>query len=363
MELRRTPTRRAGLTALAALLVFGASACSGGTGLVGTPPAATVNGTTISQADVTEATEATRRFYEGSIEQGQDSDGSLAALAEQLGGGTEHAVGTEGAAQVLSDMIADQIIHDALAEADALPSKQDEKDIRSSLEQQIGADELKKIDAGYLDLYIERKALNDAFTRWAAGQDGEGRRQAYFDENLGGGPLCLNAIQAQTEADAAAAKARVDGGEDFVAVAQSVAPQAGISDTGAIACVTTDQAQQVFGEDFTAVEPGDIVGPVPYTSAQGGEPVYFVLRVEQTDGYTLEEAKDILDANVPEELTEEEVGTYDASDVLRKEFEAADVQVNPLFGRWSDAESRVVPPNVPGTTTTTTIPVTELTGS
>ncbi|MGN6692847.1 MAG: hypothetical protein ACTHN0_01615, partial [Aquihabitans sp.] len=93
MELRRNPARRAGLVGLAALLVFGASACSGKNTLVGTSPAATVNGTEISQADVVAATQATKRFYEDSIAAGQD-DGTLAGLVDQISGATSYSVGT-----------------------------------------------------------------------------------------------------------------------------------------------------------------------------------------------------------------------------------------------------------------------------
>ncbi|HWJ63106.1 MAG TPA: hypothetical protein VNS19_14145 [Acidimicrobiales bacterium] len=364
MELRRPSVRRAGLAAVATLLVVGASACSGGTGLVGTAPAATVNDTEISQSAVTDATEATARFYADSIEQGQDSDGSLAALVDQMKGDSSYSVGTEGAAQVLSDMIVDQVIADELAKHDALPTKQDRSELRSQLEQSVGgAAELKKIDAEYLDQYIERRSLNDAFTAWAASSP-EGladRRQAYYDQNIADRPLCLNAIQVQTEEEAKAAKERVDGGEDFVAVAQDLAPGANIPATGAIACLTVEQAQQAFDLDLSDAEPGDVVGPAAFAQTDGSAPTYLVLRVEQTDGFTFEEAQPLLEALVPAEADPSD-GSFDASSALDRLLRKADIWVNSVYGRWSDAQQSVIAPHVPGTTTTST-PVAALTGS
>lgn len=376
MELRRNPARRAGLAGLAALLVFGAAACSGGNRLVGTAPAATVNGTEISQSDVVAATQATKRFYEDSIEAGQD-DGSLAALVDQMKGATTDSVGTEGASQVLSDMIADQVIHDALEKADALPTKADEDSLRSDLETQVGAAELKKIDKEYIRRYVERKALNDAYTKWAAEQaqkaqkpytpeEREQQKQAFFQQYFADNPLCLNAIQTSTEDEATQARARIDAGEDFVTVAKSFVPEgSAIPDEGSIACLTFDQAAQVIGSDVTDAKVGDLFGPVTYSQGEGAQPAYLVLRVEQTDGYTYDEAEPLIDSQVPDGPTEIDPSTFDASDSLDKLLKRAEIDVNPLFGRWSAADQAVIPPRVPGatSTTTTTIPVGAVSGS
>jgi len=368
VEPRRNPARRAGLIGLAALLVFGASACSGKNTLVGASPAATVNGTEISQADVTSATQATKRFYEESIAAGQD-DGTLAELLAQLQGATSYSVGTDGAARVLSDMIADQVISDALAKADALPTKTEKDALRKDLESQMGAAELKKIDDEYIERYIERKALNDAYTKWAAEQaadeqkpytpeERDQQKQAFYEQYYANNPLCLNAIQTATEDEAKQARDRIDAGEDFVTVAKSFVPEGStIPDEGSIACLTFDQAAQIIGADVSDAAVGDLFGPVTYSQGEGAEPAYLVLRVEKTDGYTFDEVEPLIDSQVPTEPEAVDPASFDASGALNALLKKADIEVNPVFGRWSAATQAVVPPRVPGAAPTTTAPV------
>lgn len=366
MELRRTPARRAGLAALAALLVLGASACSGGTGLVGTPPAATVNDTDISQADVVSATEATQRFYEYSIRKGQDTDGSLAGLVLQLRGNGEYSVGTQGAAQVLSDMIVDEVMTQELAEHDALPTKDDIKAEREKITStEEGAAQIKEIDKAYVDLYLHRKVLNDAFTAWAAGEadkkvkpltdeEREAKMRDLYEQTSAASPLCLNAIQATTEAEASAARARIDGGEDFLAVAKSLVPEGtSFPDEGLLACLSFEAASSTFGQDFSKLALGDIVGPVTYTDPSSGTTVYLVLRVDDLDGQTYEQMLPKLEAAVPKVPEPTDPTTFDAAPALDALLRKAHIEVNPVFGTWSDARRSVVPPQVPGKAATT----------
>ncbi|MGN6693283.1 MAG: peptidylprolyl isomerase, partial [Aquihabitans sp.] len=263
----------------------------------------------------------------------------------------------------------------ALEKVDALPKKKDEDALRSDLESQIGAKELKKIDKEYIRLYVERKALNDAYTKWAATQaakdqkpytpaEREQQKQAYFQQYYANNPLCLNAIQTSTEEEAKAARDRIDAGDDFVTVAKSYVPDgATLPEGGSIACLTLDQAQQVIGTDVSDAKVGDLFGPVAYTQAQGSQPIYLVLRVEKTDGYTYEEAEPLIDPQVPSEPDAVDPASFDASGSLDKLLERASIQVNPLFGRWSAAARSVVPPRVPGAASTTTAPVAALPGS
>ena len=375
MEPNRTFVRRAGLGALAALLVLGASACSDG-GIRSAPSAATVNGSEITQDEVVAATKATKRFYEYSIKQGQDSNGELTTLVESLQGASADSVGTEGAAQVLSDMIVDEVIRQELTKRKALPTKADRDALRTEIETSVGgAAELKKLDAEYIDLYIERKVLNDAFAAWAASEadkdvepltneEREAQMRALFEQTNPTRPLCLNAIQTATEDEAAAARARVDDGEDFVAVSKALAPAGtNVPDEGLVACLGFDEAQTAFGQDFSTAKVGDVVGPAPYTSQEGAAPVYLVLRVDSLDGQTYEEMLPQLEQAIPAEPAPTDPAQFDASVALDKVLKAAEIDVNPTVGRWSPKQQSVVPPKVPGATTTTTAVVQTIPGS
>jgi len=376
VELRRNPARRAGLAGLAALLVFGASACSGGNRLVGTSPAATVDGTDISQDQVFDAVEATKRFYEYSIEEGQDSSGELAGLVDAIHGTGSSTIGTEPAAKVLTELILDEVLRQDLAEHDALPSKQDIAAVRSEAAQQVGGEaKLKKIPQGYLNRIIESEAMSRAFTKREAAkadaeqkpytpEEREQQKQAFFQQYYADNPLCLNAIQTSTEDEAKQARQRIDAGEDFVTVAKSFVPEGStIPDEGSIACLTFDQAEQVIGSDVSGAKVGDLFGPVAYSQSQGAQPTYLVLKVEQTDGYTYDEVEPLIDSQVPNEPAAVDETNFDVSAARAKVFERTDIEVNPLFGRWSATAQSVIPPQVPGATTTTTTTLPATTGS
>jgi hypothetical protein len=371
VELRRTPARRTGLAALAGLLVIGASACSGGTGLVGKAPAATVGDTEISQADVVAATEATQRFYEYNIDQGQDADGSLAGIVGDLDGDSAHSVGTAGASQVLSEMILTEVKRQELARHDALPTKDEKAKIRSDVESQVGgAAALKKFPAAYVDRYLEQRAVDEAFQAWAAAEadkevepltpdEREAKMRELYQQTAPGRPLCLNAIQASTEQEAQAARARVDGGEDFLAVSKSLVPAGtDFPEEGLIACLSFDEVKTAFDRDFSKDTVGDIVGPVAYTSQQGSAPVYLVFRVDSLDGQTYEEMLPQLEQAVPEQPPATDPTNYDSSAQVADAVKGVDIEVNPVFGRWSAARQAIVPPKVPGAPVTTTVPLT-----
>jgi len=338
--------------------------------LVGRAPAATVDDAEISQADVVAAAEATQRFYEYSIEQGQDADGSLAALVEGLQGQSSYAVGTEGASKVLSDMIEVEVKRQELARQDALPSKAEKDKIRTDLESTVGgAAELKKFPSEYVDLYLEQRAIDEAFQAWAAAEadkdvkpltdeEREAKMRELYDQTAPGRPLCLNAIQATTEAEAAAARARVDGGEDFLAVSESLVPEGTeFPKGGLVACLGFDEAKTAFGQDFSKVAVGDIIGPVPFTSQEGAEPVYLVFRVDGLEGQSYEDLLPQLEEAVPAQPAATDPTTFDASAQLETLMKKTDIDVNAVFGRWSDAQMTVVPPRVPGAPVTTTVPV------
>ncbi len=347
--------------------MFGASACSGG--LVGTAPAATVDGTDISQEKVISATEATQAFYEYSLEQGQDASGSLTELIASLDGTGSDSVGTEGAARVLTDMIVDEVIRQELEAHDALPTKADHEEARRQLEEQAGgAEALAKFPAAYIDLYLDGLVVNQAYLKLLAAEadedvvpltaeEREAAMRELYEQVSTASPLCLNAIQAATEADAAEARQRVDAGEDFVAVAQDLAPEGStIPDEGAVACLGFEGAQAAFDQDFSTAAVGDVIGPVTYNDQQSGQTIYLVLRVEGLEGQTYEELLPRLEEQVPAEPAPTDPDSLDATEPLSKLLKAAAIDVNAIFGRWSPAQQAVVPPKVPGAPVTTTVP-------
>jgi hypothetical protein len=97
---------------------------------------------------------------------------------------------------------------------------------------------------------------------------------------------------------------------------------------------------------------------VAYTSQQGSAPVYLVFRVDSLDGQTYEEMLPQLEQAVPEQPPATDPTNYDSSAQVADAVKGVDIEVNPVFGRWSAARQAVVPPKVPGAPVTTTVPLT-----
>jgi hypothetical protein len=349
---------------LATALVFGASACSGGTGLVGTPPAATVDGTTITQDEVVEATEATRRFYEYSIEAGQDQSGQLEDLVERITGSGASTIGAEPAAQVLTELILDEVLRQELEARDALPSEEDIAAVRSEAAEQLGGEaELEKLPQGYLDRIIESEAMSRAFAQDEVAaidaavepltpEERDEQMRALFEQANATSPFCFQVIETPEEATATAARARVDAGDDFVAVSRDVAPEGTeIPDGGVVGCLGLEQAAQLFQQDVSGSQVGDVIGPVEATLQEGAAPIYLVVKVSSLEGQSYQEMLPRLEQQVPAQPTPTDPSTFDSTAARAEVLAAADIEVNPMFGTWRPMLGAVEPPRAPASPT------------
>lgn len=361
---------------MAALLVLalGTSACSGGNRVVGAAPAATVDGTTISQAEVQDLTAANLRFYREAGKLGQDGDGQLAALADTgVGTGRDTQAMSEAVAS-LDSLITSTLIHDELARLDALPSKADRASVRTSLETAVGGkDKLAKFDEAFIAATIESRALTEAYQRYLAEKADKAQKtltpderaaqmQALYEQTAPTRPLCVNAIQVATEAEATDARTRVDGGEDFIAVATDLAPDGvTVPEEGLVACLSFENATAAFGTDLSTAELGDVVGPVPYTAQQGAAPVYLVLRVDGLNGPTYDQMQAELEAAVPAEPPATDPTQVDIVGPVAALAAKADITINPVYGTWNEETSTIeapVVPATPGATSTTLVAAT-----
>jgi hypothetical protein len=374
--------RRAGLIGVALALLLGATACSRGP--LAISPAATVDGTEISKADVTDLTAAYARFYKQAESLGQDSDGQLAALYADAGGTGTDTQSMIEATGALEALINSEMIRSELTRQDALPTKEDRDAIRTELATQLGGEEkLAEFDEEFMVFTLDSRALTQAFQKHLAAEadealaaptpeEREAQMRELFASQAPNLPLCLNAIETQTEAEATAARERVESGEAFGDVAADLAPEGvTVAEGGFAACLSFEDAQAAFSTDLSGAAVGDLVGPVAYTSQEGAAPTYLVLEVDGLEGPTYEQLLPRLEQAIPAEPTKTDPTTVDISAPLAALYAKADISVDPLYGSWSNAQGRVVPPDVPvepttakdaadadATTTTTAVPVT-----
>ncbi len=316
-----------------------------GCGSAGRASAAVVNGEVIEQSTVTDLLEAQRRYYES-----LDDPGAADRLAAFLGAGPDSYAMTE-AARSLESWINFTIARQHLERADRPVTDADRDAARSEIEAQLQSQQIpvESVDAELLEFTVESSATTSVLRKLVAeevaadDEDREGRIQALFDELAPQRPLCLDIIVSESEADAQAALARVEGGEDFGAVAAEVSadPNTAAAE-GYAGCATPEQASQAFGGDYTDVAVGDLFGP----TAQND--VWVIVRIGSTTGPELEQMRPELEQQLAAE--DDQAVTTRLAELVTE----AKVTVDPRYGTWDPETGTITPP--PAGTTTTTAP-------
>ncbi|WP_426573625.1 peptidyl-prolyl cis-trans isomerase [Aquihabitans sp. McL0605] len=370
MEPRRTSVRRAGLVGIALALIVGASACSGAS--VGPAPAATVNGTDISQKTLDQMVKgysalikAEGKAVIANLSQ-PSADGTPAATGAQLASQTASVEAqikqlgakvdksgdtypTEGAASMLTELIKREVIAQAVDAAGAKITADDRAKALQSVESSYPTvDKASKLvrttfvesAAGLMALQSHApKKYQDALA--AASAQYEAQLKSIYEQQIDSfNQVCARLIGTKDEASAKAAKARIEGGEDFVTVAKDVSVVDAAAATTA-QCYAADQINQAFG---TTAKAGDLLGPI----ANGGN--WALLAVDEVKPQTFEAARSTIAQQVTDQYTaaaQAALSTYIGKQLVK----AADVTVDPRFGTWDDKTLSVTAPKVPAPVT------------
>lgn len=388
MERRRTSVRHARLGGVALLVLTAATAC-GGDGLVGRAPAATVNGTEISTAQVEELIEAQRDYYElarantqakreqaladaeangtdpGQIPSEADLDAQFDDQLAPFLSVSEGTVPAQGVAQVLTTLVSLEIDREVLRAAGGTVTEEQRTTARTSIESSIEEDgiDLEEVPEALLEQATEQGALQSALeatvpddVRASAvlGDDEyTAQLQALYEEQVAS-KLCVNVIIAD-EATAATALQRVRDGEAFTDVAADVStagPEAAVDGGGG--CFGPDDAATVLGDDAATAGAGDLLGPVVADPAAG---TFAAVEVAPTP--TFDAIRPQLEQDNPN-TSEEDAAAAVAAYLGEQRAEAAadaDVTVSGRYGTWDPERGAVSPPVDPLATTTTADPL------
>jgi len=168
--------------------------------------------------------------------------------------------------------------------------------------------------------------------------------KAYYDANQDAfAQVCVSHILLATEDDANKAKSRLDGGEDFATVAKSVSTDSASAPAGGeLGCFGKDnQLVPEFAQAMFSQPVGVVGAPV---KSQFGYHVILV-RSKEVAPYdkVAAQARDQAAAASQDKLA----GWADEA------IAKANISVNPKYGHWekNGAQSRVVPPEAPTTST------------
>lgn len=320
----RAPTIHPFFVVLVLLGALALSSCASGQSLGGTPPAATVAGTDISDQQVADAAAAFT---------------FLAALAQQPCGTKDGDESAESACNryALLNLLELQVT-DAYAVANGITP--DDRAIESAikgLDQQYGED---IVDRQLSDNGLTRDGLRALAYRLLLAQQvskavvaerlGEQKLRELYQQHLADySTITVDHILVKTRADAEAAYARVTAPgatrDDFLALAKQISIDPTVQqNSGALQATAATQYVPEFANAALALAPGEISQPV---QTQFG---WHVIRMEGKDVVPFDQVRD--------QILQTEGGTT-FNDWLREQLGGA--EVNPRYGRF-DLDSLTV---------------------
>jgi hypothetical protein len=346
-------SRLFGLFALVLALVAGA--CGNSLGDTIRPAAATVNGETITQEELDDELEAIQanEDYIASIEQG-------GLAVNGTGDGT---LTNAFVSRVLTRQIFLKLVHDEFVKRDLELTDEDRAGAEPGVAQSVGGEEIfKKFPKAYRDTLVRRNAEvavlqtelgGPAVTDEAVREFYEANTDQFaqtcpshilFGVTDDSGQLDQEATAGQLDrltTEATAAKAEIDGGADFAAIAAQRSVDASNKDQGGdLECGPAGRFVPEFETAMDALAIGAVSGPV---TTQFG---VHLIKVNDRKPQSLEEAE----PQIRQQLQGE--GEQAFSQFLQEALAEADVTVNPRYGRFTkEGQSPgVIPPDAPTTT-------------
>ena len=290
------------LLLLAALTL---AACGGGLGAV----AATVNGEDITVSDV-----------EALIDTGEESTIPKETFSQFLGFDIQWRIVGMAAEEEFDIVVSDE---EAAAEADAIFEENGQDLTREEFLETNGVTER------FL-LQVARQQLLDTQIREVLTDDVEPPTQEEIDGVIAEAEAlyCASHILVATEAEANDALARIEGGEEFAAVAAEVSTDTGSGAQGGdLGCSPPDRFVAEFAEALTTAEVDVPTDPVE------SEFGYHVILLRADDVPSEDE--------VIEALTTQGVGEATNAWFIEK-VEAAEVSVDESYGTWQTNPPQVV---------------------
>lgn len=291
------------------------------------PYAAEVNGERISQDDLQRELDAildNEEYLE------QQDRRFAAQFGEPARGAGKDTFNTVFVAAVLDRRIGFELVHQEVLRRRLEVTPAVRREIRQNLERSYTKEVFEAFPKRYRDelvrVFAEVTTLERALTTTAV-DDADVKR--FYDENPAAfSQTCVRHILVDAQEKATAAKARIDAGEDFGAVARAEStdnqgPEGGSAAKGGdLGCVTQGSLVPEFEAAMAELQPGQVSAPV---QTQFG---YHVIQVLERKTQTLEDAA----PRIREALQGQAPNPVQA--FLNGALSKAKIKVNPRYGRF-----------------------------
>jgi hypothetical protein len=353
VDRRLTPVRRVALAVAAIGLAGGLSACNDNT-VIGRPPLATVNGHHIERSEVERLITAQRAYFRGLKDDKKISASQANQTIRRTFGATRDSYSMSAANQSLNQLVTYWATIASIEARGGHVTAADKSKAKSDIESQLGNGDPtagqtaeKAVPKALLDAEIQSRAalsaLGRVLTKENAGKVSEKQLRAAYPAFRKSHPTCLSVILTQTEQDATAAKAKIDGGASFAEVAQADSLDQPTAASGGFAgCNPPEAYSQQLGIDLTKAPVGEPQGPLSLgTGSTGASNGFLVYEVTSNDGPSYAQAKSTIKSQLQDQLT--------GSDAVQKEqariLARAKVAVDSRLGSWNPKTGQVEPPS------------------
>lgn len=298
------------------------AACGGDDGDSNDSVAATVNGTEIAAGDV-----------ESQVELMSQNP----ALQQQYQGADEEQIDQQLRADALQQYIVEVVLREGAEELDVEVTEEDIDESRAEIATQFGDEEAmytqfeeQGLDRAEVDRQLEVVALQDAMIA----ELGPGVSDAEVQEAYDAGAPARH-ILVEEEQQATAAIERIEGGEDFAAVAEDVSTDGTAQQGGDLGFVQPDTTVPAFEDALFAAEEGEVVGPV---ESEFG--FHVILRLEKP---ALDEVREEIRGQLEGQTQQEGQAAF--QEFMTERLQNAEVEVDSEYGEWNAESGQVMPEN------------------
>lgn len=263
-------------------------------------------------------------------------------IAAQLEGDPTGAALQQLEIQVLNQLIITRLFEQGAEEEGVEIGDAEIADARAQTIEQIGGEEAfqQVIDqAGLTEEEIEQElrliALQQGLTEALVPEVTDEEVQTFYEENQEtqfGPTVTARHILVEESATARDALARIEGGEDFAAVAAELSVDPSGQQGGDLGEIPRGQTVPEFEEAAYGAEVGELVGPVE--TEFGFHLIEVTERNEE--GTSLEDAEEEIRTQLTGQQSQSAIGEFLAE-------RGDSVEVNPRFGSWDPATGTVVP--------------------